>query len=88
MPERIVHDDHDDDAVVVDRGGGSSMGVVLGVIVVLLIVAAVWWFALGPGTNTAGTGGSVNVNLPGATVAPDNDGGNGANPTAAPGASY
>jgi hypothetical protein len=84
MPERIVHeDDHDDDAVIVDRGGGSSMGVILGVLIVLLILAAVWWFALGPGTGSARTGGSDNVNLPAATAAPGAN-----NPTAQPGASY
>jgi hypothetical protein len=84
MPERNVHEyEYDDDAVVIDRRGGSSMGVILGVLIVLLILAAVWWFALGPGTSSTGTGGSVNVNLPAVTAAP---GGN--NPTAQPGASY
>jgi hypothetical protein len=91
MPDRIVHEtDYDDDAVVVDRGSGSSLGVMLGVLIVLLILAAVWWFALGPGSTT--NGGSVNVNVPGASAAPGDNGGsgsggNGANPTGAPAAS-
>jgi len=86
MPtERVVHEvDYDDDAVVVDRGGGgSSMGVILGILIVLLIVAGVWWFALGPGAGTSSNGGSINVNLPGATAAPAGNGG-----SAQPGASY